>query len=99
MSVHQNPWKQVSMSSACPLTLGSMHSSAACEVMRCEMGATLASEAWWERGDGCWRARRGNPMASHGSDAVARRKLKSDCPLLVRGGVLGKVKLPLRRRS
>ena len=38
-------------------------------------------------------------MASQGSDAVARRKLNSDCPLLVLGGVLGKVKLPLRLRS
>ena len=56
----------------------------------------MAREAWWERGDGCWRARRGNPMASQGSEAVARRKVNSsECPLLVLGGVLGKVKLPL----
>ena len=39
-------------------------------------------------------------MASQGSEAVARRKVKSsECPLLDLGGVLGKVKLPLRLHS
>ena len=64
------------------------------------VGATLASEAWWERGEGCARGKRGNPTASQGSDAVARRKVNSsECRLLVLGGVLGKVKLPLRLHS
>ena len=39
-------------------------------------------------------------MASQGSDAVARLKVNSsECPVLVLGGVLGKVKLPLRLHS
>ena len=63
------------------------------------MGATLASEAWWERGDGCWLGRRGKLTASQGSEAVARRKVNSDCPLSDLAGVLGKVKLPLRLQS
>ena len=61
--------------------------------------STLESEAWWESGDGWWRARRGKPMASQGSEAVARRKEKADDSLSRLGGVLGNVKLPLRLRS
>ena len=67
--------------------------------LRIQRESTLESEAWCESGDGWWRAGRGNPMDSHGSEAVARRKENSNCSLLLLGTSISKLKLPLRLRS